>query len=241
MNLTDLQKNWDGFGKDDPLWAVLTNPDKINNQWEEADFFENGQRHFQDVLSKLNFQDKIGGQRALDFGCGPGRMTQAICPHYKEVVGVDISKSMIEKAIELNRYGTACKYYVNTKDDLQQFEANSFDFIFSTITLQHIQPIYALNYIQEFCRLIKPKKYILFSVPYAPPALYGKIASTFGQKGINLARKIYFRKKWVMEMHWIEEQKVEASVVAQGCKVIKKVPEHGPGATWRSNFYLVTK
>lgn len=24
MNLKELQKNWDGFGRTDPLWSILT-------------------------------------------------------------------------------------------------------------------------------------------------------------------------------------------------------------------------
>ena len=29
MNIRELQKNWDEFGKIDPLWAILTSPDFV--------------------------------------------------------------------------------------------------------------------------------------------------------------------------------------------------------------------
>ena len=37
MNLRQLQKHWNFFGKSDPLWAVLTHPEKRNAGWDAAD------------------------------------------------------------------------------------------------------------------------------------------------------------------------------------------------------------
>ena len=45
MNLEKLKKNWEALGKEDPMWAVLTNPTKVNNKWEPAEFFATGVTH----------------------------------------------------------------------------------------------------------------------------------------------------------------------------------------------------
>lgn len=34
MDLKDLQKNWDTFGMVDPLFAILTDPQKKGNKWD---------------------------------------------------------------------------------------------------------------------------------------------------------------------------------------------------------------
>ena len=79
MNFTDLEKNWNGLGENDPYWAVLTDPNKQNNQWSSEEFYETGRNFFNFILKDLAIEDKVGKQKALDFGCGPGRITQAMC------------------------------------------------------------------------------------------------------------------------------------------------------------------
>ncbi len=49
-------------------------------------------------------------RRALDFGCGVGRLTQALARHFNIVDGVDIAPSMIELANQFNRSGGRCRY-----------------------------------------------------------------------------------------------------------------------------------
>ena len=39
MDLKQLQKNWDEFGKTDPLWAILTSPDRKGGKWDPEEFF----------------------------------------------------------------------------------------------------------------------------------------------------------------------------------------------------------
>lgn len=39
---------------------------------------------------------EISYKRALDFGCGAGRLTQALAGYFEEVCGIDIAPSMIE-------------------------------------------------------------------------------------------------------------------------------------------------
>ena len=61
--------------------------DAYMDQWE--------QRHVREIVTKV-FPGKI--PRYLDFACGTGRLTAIIAPLAVEVVGVDISESMLKKA-----------------------------------------------------------------------------------------------------------------------------------------------
>src|SRR5262249_37347384 len=115
MDLDELRHNWEVFGQTDPLWAVLTSPAKRGNRWNLEDFLAEGRHEVEvlrDYLTTLPL--RLKWRRALDFGCGVGRITQALAPHFKEVDGVDISASMIEHARRLNRYGGRCRYHLNT-------------------------------------------------------------------------------------------------------------------------------
>ena len=48
--------------------------------------------------------------QALDFGCGVGRLTQALARRVARVVGADISPVMIDLARRLNRYPDRAEY-----------------------------------------------------------------------------------------------------------------------------------
>src|SRR5205807_4159881 len=104
-----------------------------------------------DRLNALGISLRRG--RALDFGCGVGRLTQALCERFDSVAGVDIAPSMIELANRYNRFGARCEYAVNDTDDLSRFADGTFDFAFTLIVLQHMVPKYARRYIAELLRV----------------------------------------------------------------------------------------
>jgi len=110
MDMTELQRNWDLFGKTDPLWSILNDRRRQNGRWNEKEFFQSGQRDIEAVFDTLNGLGVIPRRgRALDFGCGVGRLTQALCERFDSVVGVDIAPSMIELANRYNRFPGRCE------------------------------------------------------------------------------------------------------------------------------------
>jgi len=166
MDLEELQKNWDEFGKRDPLWAILTDPEKRGGKWNLDEFFALGREEIarlMDQVRDLGFPARQ--EAALDFGCGVGRLTQALCAWFERGCGVDIAPSMIELARQYNRYGEQCEYFVNPTDDLRIFADNSFDLAYSSIVLQHMRPSYSKSYIREFVRVTRPGGLVVFQIP----------------------------------------------------------------------------
>ncbi|MFH1290648.1 MAG: class I SAM-dependent methyltransferase [Nanoarchaeota archaeon] len=162
MKLSEIKKNFEIGAKENPLNTVLTE----KKQWDSSDFFRDGISEIGEVRDYLKKNKlNIGKKRVLDFGCGVGRLTQALAPFFKESYGVDISENMIKKAREYNKFGNKCKYLVNVKDNLRIFPDDHFDFIYSSITLQHISQKYSLRYIKEFLRILKPEGLIIFQIP----------------------------------------------------------------------------
>src|SRR6266700_763326 len=96
--LQDLTERWDRAGRTDPFWAVLSWRGKRGNRWLSDEFFETGIQEIALVMAHADRLGLDGHERALDFGCGPGRLTQALTRYFDEVDGVDISPSMIELA-----------------------------------------------------------------------------------------------------------------------------------------------
>ncbi|MGE4423492.1 MAG: class I SAM-dependent methyltransferase [Pseudodesulfovibrio sp.] len=169
MYLQELQRNWNTFGQEDPLWAVASSPDKIDNAWDIQEFFDTGSRYIDKIARWMDANGLPQGRTsALDFGCGVGRLTQALCGHFKTCVGVDIAPSMLAKAREFNKFGTRCLYCLNEADDLSLFPARSFDMVHTAHVLQHIRPHMGMRYIAEFIRVLKPGGLAAFHCPSAP-------------------------------------------------------------------------
>jgi SAM-dependent methyltransferase len=147
---------WESAAQADPLWAILSDETKRGRRWDVNAFFATGRREISLLmyqLRQLGHPPRTG--RALDFGCGVGRLTQALGALFDEVVGVDVSPTMLRLANHVNRTPGSVRYVLNDTNDLRQLESGSFDFVYSDIVLQHLSPAAARAYIEEFLRLLR--------------------------------------------------------------------------------------
>ena len=166
MDLRTLERVWHGLGRRDPYWAALTHSDKKDGGWSEAEFFRTGDQEISAILDRADARGwRALGARALDFGCGAGRLTQALAARFGQVDGVDISPSMLAVARRHNRYPDRCRYHHNIAPNLGAFEDGSFDFVYSTLTLQHVPPEYSRRYVSELVRVLAPRQLLVFQLP----------------------------------------------------------------------------
>lgn len=166
----ELRRTWDDLAGNDPLWAVVTLPEKRGGGWTVPELLETGRREIEAVMA---YADSLGlprrRRRALDFGCGVGRLTQALAPRFFEHAdGVDISPRMLELARRLNDDETARRFYLNPDPDLELFEAGRFDLVYSAYVLQHIPPELTRGYVAEMVRVLAPGGLLLFHLPSEP-------------------------------------------------------------------------
>ena len=181
--------------------------------------------------------------RALDFGCGVGRLSQALAEHFQSVVGVDIAESMVERAREFNRFGDHVVYLANATDDLRILDSDSFDFVYSNITLQHIPPEHGKNYIREFLRVLRPGGLALFQVPNGRAYRPGSVGEF-----VYYLRRRHLRRLWralrrrpQVEIHYIPRAEVESLVRDAGGVLIDVVPVSRTGPRGKNFRYCVAK
>jgi len=185
MELDELRKNWNALGQQDPLWAILSEPVKRHNRWDLQEFFRIGEIQIDGLVATLKaFGLPQPKGTALDFGCGVGRLTQALLKYVDKCYGIDIAASMIEKAKELNRHGDRAIYVLNERDDLRIFPDHQFDIVYTSIVLQHMRPQYALGYIREFVRIIRPGGLAVFHVPGGPRP-FAEYVAKYGQNALT--------------------------------------------------------
>jgi 2-polyprenyl-3-methyl-5-hydroxy-6-metoxy-1,4-benzoquinol methylase len=167
MNEVDIsQEYWDRQAQRDPLWAILSDATKREGKWDASRFFQTGSSEIASILYELEAQGfELQRGAALDFGCGVGRLTQALAPHFERVVGVDVSPRMHQLASRFNQHPSVVSYVCNQTADLRVFADHSFDFIVSNIVLQHIVPEIACSYLREFFRVLAPRGIAVFQLP----------------------------------------------------------------------------
>ena len=165
-DVRDVHRYWESLARHDPLWAVLSDPTRKGRKWDLPSFLETGRREISTLFYLLeDLKIAVDGRRALDFGCGVGRVTQALAEHFEQVIGVDISETMVRLAGRLNRHGDRVRYVLNQTDDLAVFPDPEFSFIYTNIVLQHIPPPPAWKYLAEFWRVLAPGGLLIFQLP----------------------------------------------------------------------------
>lgn len=161
---------WDALGRENAFWAVLSHPSKREvDGWDPDEFFATGVAHVDRLERELRDMGRdLAGQSILDFGCGLGRLSQAMAPRAGMVVGLDASVEMIVRAQRLNRHPDRCAYLLNRAPNLALFPVGSFDLIVSFIVLQHIPPPASFRYLSEFGRVLRPGGLAVLQVPDVP-------------------------------------------------------------------------
>ena len=250
MDIETLQDHWNKLGKMDPLTAILDRSGKNRDKpWEVQEFFTTGEREISNALELLKaLKIDLSFEKALDFGCGVGRLSQALARYFQEVYGVDIAPSMIDLANEYNRYGDKCRYILNNVDNLSFFPNDSFNLIYSIITLQHMHPRYSKNYIKEFLRILAPGGILLFQIPSEPILinnngsinLSGIILRVFPKWLLDVTyRKFRYGNRPRMEMYTIKKKEIVDFLIRNGGRILSIKQNYG--AIYMDCIYMVTK
>jgi SAM-dependent methyltransferase len=167
VSLARHKRDWEELAAEDPLWAVLTDPARRAGGWDVAEFLRTGEDEIEELLARageLGLPAAFG--RALDFGCGAGRLTRALAGRFGECVGVDISEAMVAEALRINADCGGCTFLVNDTADLRRFPDASFDLVYSTLVLQHLPGRRLVAaYLAEFVRVVSPGGAAVFQLP----------------------------------------------------------------------------
>ena len=250
MALRDTIRAWNYFGKKEPLWAILNDKTKKENAWDPDEFFKTGREEIERImedLSALGIAPARGA--ALDFGCGAGRLTQALTYFFDRVIGVDAAPSMIALARHYDGSPGTCRYILNQTSNLGVLPDNSFDLIYSAITLQHMEPQYAALYIREFVRIARQGGVVVFQLPserISPPSgaratrphiLKHSIPPLF----LRVWRHLRYGTQQFIEMYGTKKETVVAILKDAGASVADIRENRDAGDNWISFRYYAVK
>lgn len=129
----DLEKAYDELAE---FWGK----DGALHDWGGADLKKFAQ------MVKAN-----GGKAVLDLGCGSGVQTKQLLDEGLDVLGLDISRKMIEEAKNRAPNG---KFMVGDMTNLT-FETNSFDGVYARASLLHIPKDKTKSVLKNIAKILK--------------------------------------------------------------------------------------
>jgi len=160
-----MKREWNERARENAMHYIESGKE----EWTEEEFFESGRRSVEKVitedLSRIAGDRDPKEMRALEIGCGIGRMTRHLAGIFSEIHGVDVSGEMIAEGRRKLADVPNAFLYETSGSDLAPFEDASLDFAFSFIVFQHIPYKDAiLAYFREVHRTLKPGCMFKFQV-----------------------------------------------------------------------------
>jgi 2-polyprenyl-3-methyl-5-hydroxy-6-metoxy-1,4-benzoquinol methylase len=134
---------WEEWGRRDPYFGVITDPKFRStdlNEQAKREFFESGARHTHGVLTTIrkHIDPSFAPRSVLDFGCGVGRLLVPFAAIADDVVGLDVSSSMLLEAQKNCDAHRVRNVRLFESDDALSALSGAFDLIHSCIVFQHI-------------------------------------------------------------------------------------------------------
>lgn len=243
MSFEQVRTDWARLGAEDPLWAVLVEDGKRGGRWDAEEFLERGRS---DITATREWLARLGlptaWPRALDFGCGAGRLSQALAEHAEEVVGVDVSPPMLDTARRLDRSGGRCTFLLSEHPDLRVVADGSVDLLVTERVLQHLPRPVLEGYLAEFVRVLRPGGVAVLHCPTRPLWTSRGVVWRFAPLPVVrwLQRRVLGYPA-PMRMTGLPPGRLARLVGAAGAEVLDSVAVDEPQTHWAARRYVVRK
>ncbi len=149
-----MREDWNRRAVEDANYYVAFG----RRQQDDEEFFATAEEQVRGLALELKRLPPlpVRARRALEIGCGPGRLMRPMSRYFGEIHGVDISDEMVRLArTKLAAVPHAHPHHA-PDSDLSAFADASFDFIYSYAVFQHIPSLEVVfHYLEEACRVLK--------------------------------------------------------------------------------------
>lgn len=159
---------WDERAKENALYFV---DDRLRYDSPDSDrFWAYGGELVDWVLDLFDLQVRPT-DRLLDLGCGLGRLTRPLAERAGDVVGLDASAEMLNRARAHGPDLANVQWVQGDGNGLSVLEDGSIDGCLSLVVFHHIpDPEITLGYVREIGRVLRPGGWAAFQLSTDPGA-----------------------------------------------------------------------
>jgi 2-polyprenyl-3-methyl-5-hydroxy-6-metoxy-1,4-benzoquinol methylase len=231
-----LESEWERLARHDPLWSACTGG-KRHITWQLDEFLATGAREvcWATGLAKETSIYPRSQSLAVDFGCGPGRLTGAMADSFAKVIGVDTSQTMVDIARR-----THPRESVSFCKSTTELKAGCADLIYSTFVLQHLSRKRTDACLREFSRLLSSDGLLIFQYPAKPRRTPRGLAfALLSSLLVNAIQRHLLRYPGIMPMSWMSSDRMSRRIAAAGLTVLDYRTGPRYNTTWEDVWYFV--
>lgn len=157
-----MRDYWDAKARENAMYFIHSTLDYGDT--DEAEFWASGPDTLDKTLEPFG-RTILPSDEVVEIGCGIGRLTRALAQRARRVVGIDVSKEMIERARSALVDLANVDLLVGNGSDLGGVADASMDVAYSFIVFQHIpDPAVTCHYIEEIGRVLRPGGWTVFQI-----------------------------------------------------------------------------
>jgi SAM-dependent methyltransferase len=168
MRREHMRRFWDARARENAYYFINNTLD----YWrpDEERFWASGEETLAGLQRELGVAP-APADTVLDVGCGVGRLTRALAPRCRHVIGLDVSGEMIARARSLNGDLENVTWVQGDGRSLEGVDDAGVDLVLSYVVFQHIpDPQITLGYIRDIGRVLRPGGQAAFQVSNDPAA-----------------------------------------------------------------------
>jgi SAM-dependent methyltransferase len=229
------QNVWETLANKDAFWAACTSG-KRRIDWGLEDFLATGELEVS-WASRVAQEGEFYPSRrslAVDFGCGPGRLTGALKERFQRVVGIDTSEAMLSVARRVHP-----EEGIEFSGSIKKLENDSVDLVYSTFVLQHLTRDEVRDCFHEFTRILHAGGLLIFQYPARPRWTVSGIAFFLLPIPLLTAIQRYIlHYPGIMPMSWMAPANVAQLAASCGLTILQYQvgPKYSPN--WKDTWYF---
>ena len=235
--LGHVRETWTRLGVEQPHWSVLSaehfRAERIADH--EAAFFASGADDVALLLAVLRRHGVAPGDvpRALEFGCGIGRVTVHLARAFPELTACDVSASHMALAQRKTAEAGARNVTWRLVDSDDFGMVVPFDIWFSRIVLQHNPPPIIAMILYRALGMLESGGMAVFQLPTYAVGYRFRVQEYLA--GLGAEGRI--------EMHVLPQPVVFEIARESGCAVLEVLEDGsaGPEAQWNSTVFVLRK
>lgn len=216
---------WETFAQENPEFYIYTAPGVDFATPEGRALFEQAGRDDVEQILRESAPYVTGFDRAIEIGCGVGRLTLPMAERFAEVIGVDIAPSMVRKLAEYSRAAGVPNVRGFLAGEAWS-EQGTADLVYSLIVFQHIDSGPAIaEYFRRIATCLSPTGvcYAQFDTRPPTPQYYG----------LRLVPDVLLPKPWRKGIRRVRRRAADLRSLFDSCG-LTVVEELRPDTDWHA-------